>query len=87
VPTLAFDFQLARTFASAPAGQSSLRQTAFCPAGMALTGLAGSAGFGTHLQFIRPDRTGPATSATYVLQAVPAPNVPLTMDLSLFCAR
>lgn len=87
-PNQVFDFQQARTFSVAPAGQTSLRQTDFCPSGMTLTGLAGFAGFGTHLQFIRPDRAGgPAFSATFVTQKTGPGNSGLELDSTVFCAR
>lgn len=83
------DFQMVRTSSVAPQGQSSLRQTVFCPSGMAVTGLAGLADpIGSHLQLIRPDRAnGPAFSATFVTQAVPPPLSQLRLDATVFCAR
>jgi len=88
VPSQITDIEMVRKFFVAPAGQSSLRQTVSCPAGMALTGLAGFAGSGEHLQFIRPDAANaPASSATFAAQAVALPTFPVQMDVTVFCAR
>jgi hypothetical protein len=84
------DFQMVRTSSVAPQGQSSLRQTVFCPSGMAVTGLAGLAEqIGSHLQTIRPDRANsPAFSASFGIQAVPpSPTFQLQLDATVFCAR
>jgi hypothetical protein len=88
VPNQFLDFQMVRKSFFAPAGQTSLRQTVSCPSGTALTGLAGFGGGGQHLQFIRPDRAGTATSATFVVQRASLPtNLQLQMDATVFCAR
>jgi hypothetical protein len=83
------DIAMVRTQFQALGGVPSQKQPGTCPAGMALTGLAGGTTTpGTHLQEIAPTTAGrPAPSAAFVAQSSVTPTDPWLMDTTVFCAR
>lgn len=87
---LGSDFQMVRTQVRAPAGQTSLANTVFCPSGMQLTGFAAATDlFGTHLQRLTPNLAGGRTAfgGNFGAQSSVTPTSAWNLDATIFCAR